>query len=608
MKPILFAFLTLLSIHCLADGPIITGNASPVSGSTETYTSNWEYWDNTFENYAVVTWEVTGGTILSKDKHTVTIQWNTTQNYLDARGNIYVMEDLTGNQTWFDVAILDNTPGTSQTCGGILGPAKIVVNFGAGSNPGTALTAGTTTYDYEPFCAIDVNQYTIINAVNACRPGWTTVAHDHTGNTNGYMMMVNGNNTRGEFYRTTITGLNSDFDYEFSAWVGNLFDNTSGANPALRFQVYDLSGNELMSSGSIDVPVTIPFAWQKIGYMVAIPPGVTAVTVVLSDVQTAGFGNDIVLDDISFAQCFPPVITSFSPTSQVTTAHTCLNGTVNLYASWPNNVDPFTNPSYQWQRNVSGTNVWTDIPGATALNFTLTEPSPGIFWYRMHAWETANPSQELYSNGIVYYVQQMVVNANTTNAYACAGNVSQFMSSSYYLNYSDGGGTYTFTWSPDTYLTPNGSGGATFNMSVAPPADGGPAVPPVNYTYTLTVTNNLYGCTASNTQTVIVHNPRKVYVPNAFTPNGDGNNDLFRPINIEDYPGSSFSVYDRWGTLVFYSTGPTQANYSWNGTYNGVAQPVDTYVWQVQMTGCPTQINGSTNGPGVPNGTVILIR
>jgi gliding motility-associated-like protein len=122
------------------------------------------------------------------------------------------------------------------------------------------------------------------------------------------------------------------------------------------------------------------------------------------------------------------------------------------------------------------------------------------------------------------------------------------------------------------------------------------------------VTNTNYGCTASNTQTVVVRRPRKVFVPGSFSPNGDGLNDFFMPINIEDYPGSEFDIYNRWGNLVFHSAGPTSAAYSWDGTYRGRPQDMDNYVWRVKIVGCYNNLFGATNGEGVPYGNVVLIR
>lgn len=66
-----------------------------------------------------------------------------------------------------------------------------------------------------------------------------------------------------------------------------------------------------------------------------------------------------------------------------------------------------------------------------------------------------------------------------------------------------------------------------------------------------------------------------VYLPNAFSPNGDGVNDYFRVARLNGQPLLSVAIYDRFGMQVFASTDKTA---SWDGRYHGNPQPVGTYV------------------------------
>ena len=88
-------------------------------------------------------------------------------------------------------------------------------------------------------------------------------------------------------------------------------------------------------------------------------------------------------------------------------------------------------------------------------------------------------------------------------------------------------------------------------------------------------------------------------MPGAFTPNGDGKNDLFRIPPSLAVKISGFAVFDRWGTRVFYTTNSAAG---WDGTLRGQPQPTGTYVWTIAyqdlLTGKPSQARG----------TVILIR
>lgn len=70
--------------------------------------------------------------------------------------------------------------------------------------------------------------------------------------------------------------------------------------------------------------------------------------------------------------------------------------------------------------------------------------------------------------------------------------------------------------------------------------------------------------------------PINIYVPKVFTPNNDGTNDVLKPILVGISVFHYFSVYNRWGNLIYTTEDP---NLGWDGTFKGVAQPVETYLW-----------------------------
>ncbi len=86
------------------------------------------------------------------------------------------------------------------------------------------------------------------------------------------------------------------------------------------------------------------------------------------------------------------------------------------------------------------------------------------------------------------------------------------------------------------------------------------------------------------------------YVPNAFTPNNDGKNDVFKP---EIYNGEilDFKIFNRWGNVVFSGV----ETHAWNGTYNGKSCPADIYVYVVSY-----QLNNKKSETIV--GKVLLFR
>jgi gliding motility-associated-like protein len=147
---------------------------------------------------------------------------------------------------------------------------------------------------------------------------------------------------------------------------------------------------------------------------------------------------------------------------------------------------------------------------------------------------------------------------------------------------------YTYSWSPAAGLS---------DTTIADPI----ADPGVTTQYTLQVTGP-GGCTANTAITVKVFT--QLRIPNAFTPNGDGTNDVFY---VMGGPANSviknFAVFNRWGQRIFqvHGVAPGDPAYGWNGYYQGAPAPGGTYVYIVEMS--------SGNGPSqVFKGTVLLIR
>jgi gliding motility-associated-like protein len=145
------------------------------------------------------------------------------------------------------------------------------------------------------------------------------------------------------------------------------------------------------------------------------------------------------------------------------------------------------------------------------------------------------------------------------------------------------GSIINYQWAPPTYLD---------NPNTVNPV----ASPVTTTTYQLTVTS-LDGCTASGKLKITVYRPLKM--PSAFTPNGDGIDDVFRIPPQVALTIKSFCVYNRWGQRIFYTT---SSSAGWDGYFKNEAQPEDTYVWMIQYT------DALTGKFETASGTVILIR
>ncbi|MBL7942520.1 MAG: gliding motility-associated C-terminal domain-containing protein, partial [Flavobacteriales bacterium] len=100
---------------------------------------------------------------------------------------------------------------------------------------------------------------------------------------------------------------------------------------------------------------------------------------------------------------------------------------------------------------------------------------------------------------------------------------------------------------------------------------------PGQYEVTLTGIDPINGCTATATWTVYVLLPNNVFIPNSFTPDNDGINDVFKVISEGIDPEYyDLMIFDRWGEIIFRSSDPTQA---WTGNVHGGEYYVPTGVY-----------------------------
>ena len=98
---------------------------------------------------------------------------------------------------------------------------------------------------------------------------------------------------------------------------------------------------------------------------------------------------------------------------------------------------------------------------------------------------------------------------------------------------------------------------------------------------TLRVTDE-NGCSAERHRVVVIKNPElQIFLPNSFTPDQNGLNDVFKPVGLhitDDH--YLFVIYDRWGEVMFRTTDPEQG---WDGTYKGqLVPPNSVMTWTLQ--------------------------
>jgi len=145
----------------------------------------------------------------------------------------------------------------------------------------------------------------------------------------------------------------------------------------------------------------------------------------------------------------------------------------------------------------------------------------------------------------------------------------------------------SFLWQPHHFL----SDPTSLSPFTAPEQD---------IIYHLSITD-IHGCTISDEISIFVDRPDltvSVYIPNAFSPNGDGINDYFTVYFPEGIQLThSIKVWDRWGALIYECRGE---NCQWNGTFRGDNSPEGTYVFEIQFIQDGTE--------EIRRGEVVLVR
>lgn len=129
----------------------------------------------------------------------------------------------------------------------------------------------------------------------------------------------------------------------------------------------------------------------------------------------------------------------------------------------------------------------------------------------------------------------------------------------------NGSGAQYYSWTPTDYLS---------NPFIANPSVHFPDVG--DYTYVLSGTNE-FGCSKEDTIRIMVVDNGSIFVPNAFSPNGDGLNDALEVKSVGYALVRIFEIYNRYGQKVYYSA--NKMNPTWDGTFRG--QPADpgVYYW-----------------------------
>ncbi len=275
-------------------------------------------------------------------------------------------------------------PSRAQTCSAATAESVLTESFG--NTPGLALPEGRTTYRLVANGCPNSGEYALVNRLNeACFGVWQTLARDHTpGNGGGTLLLVNGAEQPGEFYRQELPELCGGVDYEFSVWGLNLLRLGKCENslvPNLSMVIETSSGEVIRRLDIGTLPETPTPVWQRYSAAFTAPATSTETVVVklFSNQGLAGCGNDFALDDIQLLRCrdcpMPPVYipTAFSPNNDgvndqlAVLIKEAVAVSFMVYDRWGNVLFSSTDPHPRWDGTTAGA---TCAPGPYAWTLT----------------------------------------------------------------------------------------------------------------------------------------------------------------------------------------------------------------------------------------------
>ncbi len=398
--------------------------------------------------------------------------------------------------------------------------------------------------------------YTITHDPSLAYYGFTSFG-DHTTGA-GQMLVANGAPSSGMSVWCQTIHIQPNTDYYFSAWAASSHE----ASPAvLRFAINGrlLGAPTLLSS--------TPGEWQE--FHLQWNSGTSTVAnICIFDMNTDPYGNDFVIDDIKFRQvctASDSVYIRIGSPEVAIDARVTGCGSVLLHAVYEG---ASAGTQYTWDLGDGHT--------ATGDSVEHTYAQAGIHTVTLYMTDV---------NGCADTATLETDTRTTVTVTAgAAGDAIDCSSPSVRLTATAGFAQYR--WSPGRFLDDSTIAGPVATIT-----------PPETTTFTVHVTD-AQGCSATDTVTVFADPEPGLFVPNAFTPNYDGRNDLMRPLVYCDFMIRSFRIFNRWGIPVYEGNAGSTG---WDGYFQGVPQPAGTYFYLIEGV-------SETRGAMRLKGDFVLVR
>jgi uncharacterized repeat protein (TIGR01451 family) len=229
-----------------------------------------------------------------------------------------------------------------------------------------------TNYTGTSTAPVGVDNFTVSNnAINGNSTEWVNLT-DHTGNTNGRMLLVNADNSQNIFYRDTVE-LCGGHEYSIALWAAMLTNASQQAvclalggtrYPRIRLRIYDVNTN-LRLADTVS-PSFILNSWSQVGFRWVMPSNYSNIYFELINEGNGGCGNDIAIDDIQIGTCSPdPTISILAP------ANSCPGFAATFTANIANSSVIPGPKQYRLEVSNDGATDWNTVITTNQNSYTI---------------------------------------------------------------------------------------------------------------------------------------------------------------------------------------------------------------------------------------------
>jgi hypothetical protein len=212
----------------------------------------------------------------------------------------------------------------AQPAGCVFKSTQVTINFGSG-NIRDLNSDGVYSYQRVPYPCPQDGYYAFVSHTSGCfNDDWHTLSTDHTGGSDGNMLLVNAGRAGSVFLSTPITGLKGNTIYELCLWLMNLCKPSNQCPypllPNLNIRLETPEGKVVASVLTGDVPRLPEPHWAPYRTYFTTPASASTLMLIMRDNAPSGCGNDFALDDITFRECIKQTTVAKTTTAKQPTA------------------------------------------------------------------------------------------------------------------------------------------------------------------------------------------------------------------------------------------------------------------------------------------------